>query len=122
MELRFGGPSAYGSPCDQVGNELRARDALDQMQVAHDLTRASAIEAMSTHLIVSSSSHPTGMPMSLRSHRSSRAILNPLLILNDPSISGSLISPFQPTVVRGFSLRPKRQLPCCPFLCSETHK
>lgn len=26
----------------------------------------------------------------------------PLLILKEPSMSGSLMSPFQPTVVRGF--------------------
>lgn len=52
--------------------------------------------------IVSRSSDPTGTPMLVRSQRSCRAIRRPLLILNDPSISGSLMSPFHPTVVRGF--------------------
>lgn len=56
------------------------------------------------HLMVSRSSQPTGMPMLLMSHRSSLAILKPLLIWKDPSMSGSLISPFHPTVVLGFSL------------------
>ncbi len=52
--------------------------------------------------IVSSSSDPTGTPDSVRSHSSCRARRRPLLILNDPSMSGSLIKPFHPTVVRGF--------------------
>lgn len=56
-----------------------------------------------TYLMVSSSSHPTGIPISLISLNSSLAILNPLLIWKLPSISGSLISPFHPTVVLGFS-------------------
>lgn len=54
--------------------------------------------------MVSSSSQPTGRPEALMSHKSSRAILRPLLIWYDPSMSGSLIRPFQPTVVLGFSL------------------
>lgn len=52
--------------------------------------------------IVSSSSDPTGTPMCVRSHSSWRAMRRPLLIWNEPSMSGSLIRPFQPTVVRGF--------------------
>lgn len=52
--------------------------------------------------IVSSNSEPTGTPRSVRSQRSWRARWRPLLILKEPSMSGSLISPFQPTVVRGF--------------------
>ncbi|KAJ2956181.1 hypothetical protein NUW54_g14684 [Trametes sanguinea] len=52
--------------------------------------------------IVSSSSEPTGTPMAVRSQRSWRARRRPLLILNEPSMSGSLMRPFQPTVVRGF--------------------
>jgi hypothetical protein len=52
--------------------------------------------------IVSRSSEPTGMPMSVRSQSNWRASRRPLFILKVPSISGSLIRPFQPTVVRGF--------------------
>ena len=37
------------------------------------------------------------------SSSSSRATRTPLLMSKLPSSSGSLISPFQPTVVRGFS-------------------
>ena len=44
-----------------------------------------------------------GIPLSLSSSNSLRASLRPLLILKLPSRSGSLMSPFQPTVVRGFS-------------------
>mgnify|MGYP001599131660 CR=1 FL=1 len=52
-------------------------------------------------LIVSSSSQPTGTPVWVMSARRVRAILSPLLMANEPSISGSLMSPFHPTVVRG---------------------
>jgi len=54
--------------------------------------------------MVSSSSHPTGRPVALISQSSSLAILKPLLIWYELSISGSLINPFHPTVVLGFSL------------------
>lgn len=52
--------------------------------------------------IVSKSSEPTGTPRSVRSQSSWRAVRSPLLILKVPLMSGSFISPFQPTVVRGF--------------------
>lgn len=52
--------------------------------------------------IVSSSSEPTGTPESVMSHSSWRAMRKPLFILKEPLMSGSLMSPFQPTVVRGF--------------------
>lgn len=58
--------------------------------------------------MVSNSSRPTGTPRSVRSHKSCLAVRSPLLILKEPSMSGSLINPFQPTVVRGFSLAKKK--------------
>lgn len=54
--------------------------------------------------MVSRSSEPTGSPRSVRSQRSWRAMRRPLLMWKLPSMSGSLMRPFQPTVVRGFSL------------------
>ena len=55
--------------------------------------------------MVSRSSEPTGTPRWVRSQRSWRARRRPLLILKEPSMSGSLMRPFQPTVVRGFWMR-----------------
>ncbi len=52
--------------------------------------------------IVSNSSVATGTPISVISHKSCRAMRKPLLILKEPSRLGSLMSPFHPTVVRGF--------------------
>ena len=53
--------------------------------------------------MVSSISLAMGMPELVRSTKSCRDTRRPLLILNVSSMSGSLIRPFQPTVVRGFS-------------------
>lgn len=52
--------------------------------------------------MVSRSSEPTGTPRLVRSQRSCRAMRSPLFIWKEPSMAGSLIRPFQPTVVRGF--------------------
>lgn len=52
--------------------------------------------------IVSSSSEPTGTPESVMSQSNCRAMRKPLLILKEPLMSGSLMRPFHPTVVRGF--------------------
>ena len=49
--------------------------------------------------IVSSISEAMGTPVWVKSQNNFREIRNPLLILKDPSISGSLMRPFQPTVV-----------------------
>ncbi|CFN68683.1 Uncharacterised protein [Bordetella pertussis] len=54
-------------------------------------------------VIMSRNSQPAGRPRLLMSSSSSRATRTPLLISKLPSRSGSLIRPFQPTVVRGFS-------------------
>lgn len=54
-------------------------------------------------LIMSRYSVPAGTPSSLMFTSSSRAVRRPSLILKLPSMYGSLIRPFQPTVVRGFS-------------------
>ena len=110
MQLRFGRACTDSSPGDQVGDELRAGEDSATARELHSYCPGVAdLMALDrsdhpTHLIVSNSSQPTGIPIELMSLSSSRASLRPLLILNDPSISGSLIRPFHPTVVRGFSL------------------
>ena len=53
--------------------------------------------------MVSSISLAIGIPRPVRSQNSCLETLKPLLILNVSFISGSLIKPFQPTVVLGFS-------------------
>ena len=53
--------------------------------------------------IGSKNSVPAGRPNSAISIRTFLAISMPLLILKVSFISGSFISPFHPTVVRGFS-------------------
>lgn len=53
--------------------------------------------------IVSRNSVPAGRPILATSSRTPRARRRPLLIWYEPSRFGSLIRPFQPTVVRGFS-------------------
>ena len=59
--------------------------------------------AMNWGVMVSRNSHPAGSPMSARSSRKPRARPSPSLIAKLPSSLGSLMSPFHPTVVRGFS-------------------
>ena len=51
----------------------------------------------------SKNSVPVGMPKSAISLRSFLETLNPSLILKELSILGSLINPFHPIVVLGFS-------------------
>jgi hypothetical protein len=53
--------------------------------------------------IGSRNSVPVGTPSSTTSRRKPRATRRPRLMLKLPSRSGSLMRPFQPTVVRGFS-------------------
>ena len=77
MRLRFGGARADGGPGDELGQVLR-----------HD-----RIERFG----------PGGKPSSATYSSSSRASRMPFSMWNESSRSGSLISPFQPTVVRGFS-------------------
>src|SRR6185312_5072089 len=59
--------------------------------------------AMYCGVIMSRNSQPAGTPSALMSHNRPRARRRPLSIRKLPSRSGSLIRPFQPTVVRGFS-------------------
>ncbi len=54
-------------------------------------------------VIGSSASVAVGRPVSARYSNSSRAMCRPFSIWKESSMSGSLINPFQPTVVRGFS-------------------
>ena len=54
-------------------------------------------------LIRSRYSTPAGTPARAMSSSSERAVASPSLMRKLPSMRGSLISPFQPTVVRGFS-------------------
>ena len=59
--------------------------------------------AMNWGLIGSRNSQPTGSPRSARSSSRRRPMRSPSLMAKLSSRCGSLISPFQPTVVRGFS-------------------
>ena len=61
------------------------------------------VSAMYCAVIGSRNSHPTGSPSSRMSSSSLRAERSPRLTSKRPSSPGSLMSPFQPTVVRGFS-------------------
>src|ERR1700730_13185117 len=54
-------------------------------------------------VVVSSNSQPAGTPRLLMSRSSRRAIRKPRSISKLPSRPGSLINPFHPIVVRGFS-------------------
>ena len=54
-------------------------------------------------VIGSRNSHPTGTPSEMTSRRNDRAATSPSFTRKLPSSPGSLIRPFQPTVVRGFS-------------------
>ncbi len=54
-------------------------------------------------VIGSSTSPPHGRPSSLISSSKRRAVCSPVAMSHEPSRCGSLIRPFQPTVVRGFS-------------------
>ncbi|MCY1244179.1 hypothetical protein D9M72_572380 [compost metagenome] len=74
-------------------------DSVVRAPIAPQLTRS----AMYCGLIMSRYSVPVGTPISLMFSSSSRAVRRPSLILKLPSMCGSLIRPFQPTVVRGFS-------------------
>ncbi len=58
---------------------------------------------MNCGVIGSRNSQPAGSPISARSSSRRRAWRRPSLIEKEPSRFGSLIRPFQPTVVRGFS-------------------
>src|SRR5271156_3360588 len=90
MKLRFSCSSTNGTPTNQV------RQVLWRNGIQH-LTR---YQLANHHCICKV---PTGTPIERSSLYNPLAVLNPLLIWKDPSISGSLMSPFQPTVVLGFS-------------------
>jgi hypothetical protein len=53
--------------------------------------------------MVSKNSVPDGTPMFAKSNNSPRDMRKPRLMSKESSSAGSLIKPFQPTVVRGFS-------------------
>ncbi len=59
--------------------------------------------AMYCGVVMSRNSVPAGRPRLFTADSTLRASLSPLLMSKEPSRLGSLISPFQPTVVRGFS-------------------
>jgi len=61
------------------------------------------VSAMYCGVIGSSHSQPTGRPSETMSISSCRAARSPRCTSWPPSMSGSLIRPFQPVVVRGFS-------------------
>src|SRR5437879_2884889 len=92
----FLNPTGHDSP------EASSRctcDSVVRAPMAPQLTRS----AMYCGVIMSRYSQPAGRPSSLISSSSSRASRSPWLIRKLPSRSGSLIRPFHPTVVRGFS-------------------
>ncbi len=78
VDLALGRARADRAPGDGVGDELR-RDRVEEL-AARPAARAA-----------------------IRSSSSCRARRSPSLMAKLPSRCGSLISPFQPTVVRGFS-------------------
>ena len=61
------------------------------------------VSEMYCGVIGSRNSQPTGRPRSSTCSSSVRAIRRPALTSPEPSRWGSLIRPFQPVVVRGFS-------------------
>ena len=61
------------------------------------------VSEMYCGVIGSSNSQPTGTPSPSTSSSSPRAMRRPAFTSPDPSRCGSLIMPFQPVVVRGFS-------------------
>ena len=61
------------------------------------------VSAMYCGVIGSSHSQPTGRPIATMSRSSRRAVCRPRCTSWPPSMPGSLIRPFQPVTVRGFS-------------------
>lgn len=97
MELGLGCACADGTPGYEI---LGVGSALEEKQPRALPT----LTARYCGLMVSNNSNPIGTPKSVKSQSNCLAMRRPLLILKEPSISGSLMRPFQPTVVRGFSL------------------
>ncbi len=94
--VAFLNPSGIDSPeaiwrcvCDSV---VRAPMADQQIR-----------SAMYCGVIGSNSSVAVGTPRSITSRRNRRAIRSPSGISSEPSRCGSMISPFHPREVRGFS-------------------
>ena len=73
--------------------------------------------AMYCGVIMSRNSQPAGTPNSLMSRSSPRASRRPWSMRKLPSRPGSLISPFQPTVVRGFSKYTRITISSSPACC-----
>ncbi len=65
---------------------------------AHD-----TMSAMYWGIVVSRNSQAVGSPVASTRSSSDRAVRRPVLTSPEPSRPGSLISPFQPVVDRGFS-------------------
>lgn len=82
VELRLSCTGPNGSPGDEVGDKLWA--------VSYQRSIPGQKYHAITHEMVSNSSEPTGIPISVISIISSRAMRKPLLILNELSRSGSL--------------------------------
>ncbi len=74
-------------------------DSVVRAPIAPQLTRS----AMYWGLIGSRNSVAAGRPSAVTSRRKARAVRRPAAMSWEPSRCGSLIRPFQPTVVRGFS-------------------
>ena len=89
-------PTGHDKP---EANSLCTCDSVVRAPIAPQLIRS----ATYCGLITSKNSVPAGKPSSLIFISNSRAIRKPSLIRKLLSKYGSLINPFQPTVVRGFS-------------------
>lgn len=113
MELTFGCAGSDGTPGKHCqGKGWVSEEVMDSGRT-HDRTGIGAVEQGRLGLglegetvrtdVVSRSSWDTGTEREVISTRSCLAMRRPLFILKEPSISGSLMRPFHPTVVRGFS-------------------
>ncbi len=76
--------------------------------------------AMYCGVIGSSHSHPTGRPRATMSSRSLRAARRPRCTSWPPSMPGSLISPFQPVTVLGFSKYTRITISRSSWRCRRT--
>jgi len=89
-------PTGMDSP---LASSRWAWDSVVRAPIAPQLTRS----ATYCGVTISTISVPAGSPISLMAWSSLRARRSPWLMSQESSRPGSLMNPFQPTVVRGFS-------------------
>ena len=78
------------------------------------------VSAMYCGVIGSSHSQPTGRPWATMSSSRALAVRSPRCTSWRPSMPGSLIRPFQPVTVRGFSKYTRITMSRSERLCSRT--